>query len=273
MDAHELDDPGGVQRGKTVDRTSGRSRGEAEAELRVLLTGSDEFVGVDLDAGGDPGQHAGPPPHGRFGVLGAAVERGRVGDQALDPVDLVEGVDHDTAHPDRQGRGQLLGRLVVAVQDQPLGRYTGGQGYVEFAPRGHIEAHALLVDEPRHGHAQERLGGVGHPVAPGRDRLAAGGTQMRLVVDEQWRAVGLGQLPDVAAADGQPSVSADGRSRRQEVEVHRTGGDRHRHIASGADTPRRPRPMASPTRAPSTSQRRAWASDGSTSSARIGQSW
>src|ERR1035437_11084985 len=34
-----------------------RSRRQPEAELGVILAGSDEFVGMDLDPGGDTGEH------------------------------------------------------------------------------------------------------------------------------------------------------------------------------------------------------------------------
>ena len=40
-------------------RPGGRPRRQPEAELRVLLAGPDELVGVGLDARGDPGQHPG----------------------------------------------------------------------------------------------------------------------------------------------------------------------------------------------------------------------
>ena len=51
--------------------------------------------------------------------------------------------------------------------------HAGGQGHVHLATGGHVEAHAFLVGQPGHGPAQEGLGGVGHAVTPGGDRLAA----------------------------------------------------------------------------------------------------
>ena len=55
-------------------------------------------------------------------------------EQATQPGDLVEGVDHDAPHPVLESRGQLLFRLVVAVEDQLGGRHAGGEGDVELAP-------------------------------------------------------------------------------------------------------------------------------------------
>jgi hypothetical protein len=73
---------------------------------------------------------------------------------------------------------------------------------VQLAAGRHVEVHPLLVDQPGHGEAQERLGGVGHPVAEGRHRLAAPGTEVVLVVDEERRAKGRRQVGDRAPADG-----------------------------------------------------------------------
>ena len=145
--------------------------------------------------GRDPEQHLGHEP-----VVG--VERGEA-------VELVEAVDDDPADAGRAGRPQLVGRLVVAVEHEPVGGHAGGERDVELAAGGHVEVHALLVGEAGHGQAQERLGGVGDAVAEGGDRLAAAGPQVGLVVDEQRRAEALGQVEQVAAADRQPAVGAD----------------------------------------------------------------
>ena len=51
-----------------------------------------------------------------------------VGGQRGQPVDLVEGVEHDVTDPGVDGQLQLDQRLVVAVQGDPLGREPGGQG-------------------------------------------------------------------------------------------------------------------------------------------------
>ena len=273
VDPHELHDPCGIEVGQSGHGPGRRPRRQSEAELRVLLAGPHELVGVDLHARGDARQHPGARPGDRLGVLRTPLEPGWVGHQPLEAVDLVEGVHDDAADPDGQGRRQFLGRLVVAVQDEPVGRHAGREGHMELATGGDIEAHALFMGQLRHGDAQERLGGVGDPVAPGGHGLPTGGAQVGLVVDEQRRALVLGQFDQVAAADAEVTVGADAGRGREEVDVDRTGRDGHGHIASGACTPRSPSPMASPIREASTSHSRAWARAGSTSSARIGQSW
>ena len=88
---------------------------------------------------------------------------------------------------------------------------------MELAAGGHVEAHALLVGEAGHGPAQERLGGVGHPVAPRRHRLATAPAEMLLVVDEQRRAVPLGEVEEVDATDPEVAVGPGLRRHREEV--------------------------------------------------------
>ncbi len=180
------------------DGLRGGTRGHREAELGVLLPGAHELVRVRLDTGGDPDEDL------------RAVRAGWAGlEKAPEPGDLVEGVDDDPADAMLQRRGQLVGRLVVAVQDEPIRRDTGGERDVELTAGSHIEVHALLVGQPGHGAAQERLGGVGDAVAPGRDGLAAGLAQVVLVVDEQRR-------PELArrARAGRSRRRADGPCRR-----------------------------------------------------------
>jgi hypothetical protein len=112
--------PGEVQR-RLADHTDGGgqgvSGGEGEAELLVLVRGGDELVGVCLDADRGADQHR----HGR--ASGSHPGSG----QWQQPVDLVEGVDHDVPDPGVHGEPQLVDRLVVAVQRDPLGREAGGQ--------------------------------------------------------------------------------------------------------------------------------------------------
>ena len=273
MDPDELDDPPGVEIRKPGHGCDGGARRQPESELGVVLAGAHELVGVDLDAGCDAGQDLGTDRRRDSGL--------RVGEQVLDPVDLVERVDHDTTDTRLQCRGQLDLRLVVPVQDQPGRRDAGRHGHVQLPPGRHVEAHALLVGQPGHGQAQECLGGVSHAVAPGLDRLSAAGPEVGLVVDEQWGADLPGQVDEIDAADGQPTRWTDRCGHGQQAGCDGVGrapprGDRGigliGHSASGADTPRRPRPIDSPIRVPSTSHRRAWARSGSTPSARIGQS-
>ena len=126
--------------------------------------------------------------------------RGRL-EQPAQPCHLVEGVHHDAPDAGLEGGGELVGRLVVAVQDEPGGGYPGRQGDVELSAGGDVEVHALLVGQPGHGPAEEGLGGVGHTVTPGGDRLPAGAAQVVLVVDEQRRAELGGQVEQVDAPD------------------------------------------------------------------------
>ena len=65
--------------------------------------------------------------------------------------------------------------------------------------------------------AQERLGRVGDAVAERRDRLAAAGPEVRLVVDEQRRAELGGEVEDVdsrrrGGAPSAPTVAVSGRA-------------------------------------------------------------
>ena len=167
----------------------------------------------------------------------------RPGGQAVEAVELVERVDHDAAHPDLDGPGQLGLGLVVAVQHQALAGHAGGQRDVQLAAGRHVDGHALLGGQPGHGGAEERLGRVGHPVTPRGDRLPAPAPQVVLVVDEHGRAEPLAEVLDVDAADRQappapkaaPSGSRDGstgasgslrllRARRRDRAL-RTAGD------------------------------------------------
>ncbi len=86
--------------------------------------------------------------------------------EPVEAVELVEGVDDDVADADLQRRGQLVGRLVVAVQHQPGGRHPGGQRHVHLAAGRHVEQQALLVGEAGHGAAEERLRRVARRPAP-----------------------------------------------------------------------------------------------------------
>jgi hypothetical protein len=184
------------------DGVGGVPRGDAEAELRVDLAGAHELVGVGLDPRGRPHEDLGDDP-----VLG--VQRGEA-------VELVEAVDHDPADPGLAGGPQLGGGLVAAVEDEPLRRDSGREGDVQLATGGDIEVHPLLVGQLGHREAQERLRGVGHAVAEGIDGLPAPSPQVGLVVDEQGRAEPLGQLDQVAPADGEPAVGGDHGGVRQQ---------------------------------------------------------
>ena len=155
-----------------------------------------------------------PVPHGR----------GRL-QQAAQPGDLVEGVDHDAADAVLERGGQLARRLVVAVHDEALRRHTGRERDVELAARRDVEVHALLVGQAGHGPAQEGLGGVRDAVAPGGHRLPAGLAQVVLVVDEQRRAEFLGQLEQVDTPDMEVALLVDGGRAREQTALRSGGGD------------------------------------------------
>ena len=99
---------------------------EAEPELRVLLAGLHELVGVRLDSGRDPHEELG-------GYPGLA-----------EAIDLFERVHHDTSDADLCRLLQLGERLVVAVEDDPLGWKAGGQTCRQLSPAADIEAETRL---------------------------------------------------------------------------------------------------------------------------------
>ena len=172
-------------------------------------------MGVDLDAGGDADQHPGGRRRSRS-VGGNA--------QPLDPVDLVERIDNDPAHAGGHGRGQLVVALVVAVEHEALRRHAGGESHMELARGRDVEGHALIVGQPGHGPTEEGLGGVGHAVSPGLDRLAAASPQVRLVVDEERGAELLGRIDEVHGPDRQPVPLVNRGSHGQKTVLDRSGG-------------------------------------------------
>ena len=188
----------------------GRSAGEPEPELRVVLTGAHVLVGVGLHPGCDPQQDGG----------GLRSARG----QAFEAVELVERIDHDARHR-RCDRGpQLVVGLVVAVHHEPLGGNARAQGDVQLAAGGDVEVEALLVGQRGHGPAQEGLGGVGDALTPCVAGLSAPDAQMGFVVDEQGRAEVGRQLADVDAADLEAAGRTDGRRQGEQMSRERTAG-------------------------------------------------
>src|SRR6202012_4645414 len=110
-------------------RLVGGAGGQREAELLVVVRGGHELVGVRFDAGRHPDQHPGPAARWRHPV--------RV-DHQDQPGDLLERVEHDVAHADLDGAGQLCHRLVVAVHGDQVRADPGGQRDLQLAAGAHV---------------------------------------------------------------------------------------------------------------------------------------
>ena len=160
-----------------LDGRVGDAAGQPEPELGVVLAGADELVGVGLDAGRDAEQD---PGHGQ------AV--GRPGPRAVELVEASRRRCDRT--PVGQGRGAARrGDLLLPWSTSRSAGTPAAQGHVILAARGDVE----VASPPR-----ARGGpwpGTGRPWwrsstpgTEGRDRLAAAGPQVGLVVDEQRRA-------------------------------------------------------------------------------------
>ena len=181
-----------------ADSLRGVPRGQRETELLVLVGGRDELVRVRLDADGDADQHR----------LDDVVARRDVGEAG----DLVVGVEDDRADA-RGDRGlQLVDRLVVAVEGDPLRREVGAQGHGEFADAAHVQAQPLLGHPARDLDGEERLGRVVHQrrVVEGLGVVGAARLEVGFVHNEQRRAVLVGQLAHVHRGDpDDPVVRAE----------------------------------------------------------------
>ena len=166
-----------------------------EAELGVDLPGAHELVGVRLDAGGGPDQHLGHEPV--VGVEGWRAARAR---RSCRP----------RSAPHRRGAAdaELLERLVVAVQHEPVGRARP-----QSAPR------AARRPWPRRGASPPRgrggpWPGTGRPWTRRPHRLrtrppprGSAAAEVRLVVHEQRGAELRRQLEQVASADAEATVA------------------------------------------------------------------
>ena len=231
---------------------------------------------------------------------------------AVDPMQLVEAIklferiDDDAADTSLTGRSQLGNRLVVAMQHDTLGHLAGTlavdgpQHRLQLAAARHVDVHAFGDRQARHRRAQERLGGVGRSPFECRDGLPATCAQVCLVIDEQRRAELCRQVDEIASPDAEASLIRHLSRIRQQPERDRPAGlihvrngaggcrfglfsvhdcilespdPRRAHIASGASTPSRSRPIAKPMRVPSVRHNRASRTSGGLSLCRIGQSW
>ena len=169
-----------------------------EPELRLVVRGLDRLVRLRPDAGREPQEH---PPRAR----------------ARRPRHLVLGVEDDE-RAGRRGGLELLVRLVVPVEEQPLAAEAGAERELELAEGRDVGAEPLLPEEPQHGHVRKGLDaegdervGVDRPVrARLRDeRLAA--------VDDERRPVLGHQLGGLHTAHDEPAVD-ELRGVRKELE-------------------------------------------------------
>ena len=229
VEPDEVDAVGGR---RPLDGPLGIAVAEVEPELRIVLTGGDELVGVGVDPGRDPQQNVG---RGSDPFLVEHVEA----------IELVEGVDDDVTHTRRDRFTQLVAALVVAVHHARRSGHAGGQRHVQLTAGRDVEQHPLLVREPCHRPAQERLRRVDGALVAERRRLPRGSVPGGAL--RRRRTGACRTRPRVArpsTTDRQPPVGADvGGVGKQSAcerahETQRTG----RHICSGASMPSNPRP-------------------------------
>ena len=239
---------------------AGVARRDAEAELRVVLAGADELVGVGLDAGRDPDQHLRDDGRPRRG-------------SAREPVELVEAVDDDAtdAGPPRRRAAR---RATCCCRAGRAGRPGTPAASATCSSPPVATSRCMPSSWASRAIARHRnaLVGVRDAVAERGDRLAAPGPEVGLVVHEQRRAEArrrarAGRSPPIAS---RPSAPIDGGVGQQVPRQRRSRGARPAHRAHiglrGAETPSRSRPMAQARpRAASTSHSRAWVSSGGTS--------
>ncbi len=156
----------------------------SQAELRLLVRGLDRAVRHRLDARRQAHEHA---PH--------AGGRSRL---------RLTGRVEDDERIRLRSRPQLLLRLVVAVEHDPLARNSRRPRERELAERRDVGADALLAEQPQQRDVRERLRPVDDERA--RRRLPIGPNlraDRLLAVDEERRAVLLGELARGYAAERQ----------------------------------------------------------------------
>ena len=231
------------------DGRLGRAAHQRQAELAVHEAGRGLGVRVRVDAGRDAQHDRLPDPARRR--------------DALQPVEFVLVVDDDPPDARVDGRGQLGGALVVAVERHPVGREAPGPRDVQLAAGDDVHADVLLGQQGGQGGVQEGLGGVedaraGQPLAEFAAVVAADLADGRFVVQVERRAVLAAERHDVAAGQAQmPGAVDHGRDREQ---VARTGGDGlQRSLAHGgrlASRDGRARPADAPHRPGGRSGRR-----------------
>ena len=185
---------GQLERADSLDRA--RHVVDGETELRVLLAGRDEGVRVRPDARRDA-QHD---------LL--------TGRDSLEPLDLVERVEHDMADALGARVLELLLRLVVAVQVDPLGREPALQRQVQLAAGRDVAREPLLREQAVRGGGRKRLARVDDleavaARAEGLDEGARAKHDVVLGVHVRRRAELRGDLHHIAAADLEPPPLVD----------------------------------------------------------------
>ncbi len=160
------------------------------------MAGTDVLVGVGVDTGGDPQPAREPVPAG--------------GADLLQPLQLVETVDHHPAHSLPRRLRQLVLRLVAAVEHDALHGYRGHGCRMQLAARRHVDPEALLHCELHQPHHRPGLGGVGDLGArEGAPIGAAAAANVVFVDDPERRPVPLRQLGDGDAAHLEQGTAFD----------------------------------------------------------------
>ena len=192
-----------------------------QAELGSRVAGRLRGVGGGLHAGDDPHQTRLPVPRG---------------DDALEPVDVVEVVDHDEADAVFDGKCEFVVGLGVAVQDQP-GRIGAclerGQ---DLAAARDVDVQALFDHHPLNGGARERLRRERHiaagPATAESGQIVAGPLPQCVFGNDDRRGTELlGHIVEAATADHECAVAVGSGARRKEADQllgRRLGVDRHR---------------------------------------------
>lgn len=194
---------------------------ELKPELGVDLPRADEGVGVGLD-----------PRHD------AEPESPTAETKTRDALELLVGVDNDSADPNLVGEQELIDALVIAMEYDTLRRHAASTSRLELPGRGSVPPEPGVGDDAGHRHRRERLRRIGHlQRTQPRPQLVDACSYLVLVVDEQRRAEAIGQLVHADALDRQLAARADARPTRPQAHWERTEALTHAYISSTARTP------------------------------------
>ena len=173
-----------------------------QAELRAAVAGLDRVVRVGVDARRHPHEHA----------LDA---RGR------GPQGLVRGVEDDQPDVGFGRAAELLVRLVVAVDDDPLRRHTGPKRELELAERRHVRAQAQLGKQCQQRSVRKRLRAVERHRLPRRLAIAVRPrAEGLLAVDHERRSELVRERPGPKPPDRQLAGVDRGRVGKQVDYAH-----------------------------------------------------